>query len=314
MKQLLTPQLFSGSITGANHRAINKNNQDSYFAASGPGWSVGVVCDGCGSQPFSEFGARLGASVIGNSIAGSMAMARLFLLDNPHVKGIDYKTNTIADAQNALVNAMSFLLDRSRERKQYVEEHLLFTVIGWFSICGEIYFFGCGDGYYGWNGQHFQIGPFHENSPPYIGYRLLESTPAGQRNYALTFHGGVPLEDVMSVFVGSDGLEDLLAAEGKMKPNGRETVPSLGTLMDAKFLSNPHKIQRQLNLVNGESVRANPAGHTHHYKGLLPDDTTIVVGLFGPQEEEQNPLAATEIREEGGVKIGSNSQRQEITV
>ena len=52
-----------GSVTGRNHIKAGKNNQDAYDIFSDDHCTLAVVCDGCGSCPHSEVGAKIGAKL-----------------------------------------------------------------------------------------------------------------------------------------------------------------------------------------------------------------------------------------------------------
>jgi len=67
---MYTPfDIASGSIIGNMHRKMNYNNQDALLLAEGEEYCVGIVCDGCGSRPHSEVGAKLTAQFLDGYIA-----------------------------------------------------------------------------------------------------------------------------------------------------------------------------------------------------------------------------------------------------
>src|SRR4051794_29186626 len=54
----------TGSVTGREHRRVQRNNQDGLAVRVEPERIVAAVCDGCSSGTSSEVGARLGAAFI----------------------------------------------------------------------------------------------------------------------------------------------------------------------------------------------------------------------------------------------------------
>src|SRR5689334_9270655 len=72
---------IAASVIGARHLRIARNGQDAAAAASGPGWAVAAVCDGCSAGAYSEVGARLGAMLVVASLARRFGAGEAGLAD-----------------------------------------------------------------------------------------------------------------------------------------------------------------------------------------------------------------------------------------
>ena len=85
-------QCASGTVIGRDHVSsgkllVGRNNQDAIAVVSGNmphelgtlfgQYNIGVVCDGCGSSPYSEFGARFAANVFAKYLSRGLNKERL---------------------------------------------------------------------------------------------------------------------------------------------------------------------------------------------------------------------------------------------
>ena len=66
-------ELATGTITGTEHRCLNKNNQDAYYCTVSEELIIAIVCNGGGSRFHSEVGARIGAKLAGKVITKTLS-------------------------------------------------------------------------------------------------------------------------------------------------------------------------------------------------------------------------------------------------
>lgn len=175
----------SGLATGYSHRQLHYNCQDAYALHKEDGFIVGVVADGCGSGSNSEVGAQLGA-----------AFAMNFLVR--HCRRQEF------DATFLLQHLVEYLhqlrdLHQPANPANFVENYLLFTLLGFVVTPKRTHIFHSGDGYLGVNGVIRSID--HGNRPRYIGLHLI-----GERGAMLT--ESLNTADLQSLLIGTDGLRD----------------------------------------------------------------------------------------------------------
>ena len=249
-------ELAGGSIVGADHRAVPKNNQDAWHIARDGESLVAVVCDGCGSSPHSETGAQLGARLIAFSV---LRQARRV-------------TWSFDDVRDDVLAGLRVLgLQMASGLRRVVEDYFLFSVIGVVFSGYSARFFSLGDGLIIINGEVIQLGPFPNNEPPYLGYGLLGD------DVSFTVERAVSQDTLWQFLIGCDGAgrPGLLQAceEDRKLPGLEKTVGPISRFWeDDAVFSNPDVIRRRLKLIARDWP---PKGPEH---GLLADDTTIVVG------------------------------------
>jgi hypothetical protein len=151
-----------------------------------------------------------------------------------------------------------------------ISECLLFTVVGC-AITGEhAAFFSLGDGMIVVNGRHMKIGPYPDNAPPYLAYALL-SDCRGQVDLRFTLQTHLPIEELDTFLIGSDGVNDLIDTSCA---GGIEAFWT-----DPLSYENPYAISNRLRLLNTERTEIDWVEHRKSVqRGVLPDDTTLVVG------------------------------------
>jgi len=262
-------ELASATVAGRDHRTIGKNNQDSRQTHIDERCLVAVVTDGCGSGVKSEVGAILGARLAVEELG-------LFV---PTGANIDTAEPPLPFDQEDLEDARCAILGKLEEiasmfggsHSQFVNDHLLFTLVGALVLPDISMFFSIGDGYLNVNGEMIPIGPFPDNMPPYISYGLVKSEidPALLK---FKIHRVIPTAELNSFVVGTDGVIDLTAAEAKPFPGRTNLIGPLDRLWhEDKFFKNPDMLRRHLTLANGGVADLNMPGY-------LKDDTTLVVG------------------------------------
>ncbi len=255
-------EVAGGSVIGQFHRDIGKNNQDALQVIWMDETLIAVVCDGCSSGMHSEVGATLGAKLVAESLAQSLLRDQ-----EPDWRWVH---ESVLGEIEALIAAMGI------EPVQALLDHFLFTIIGVVITPQGATLFTLGDGVFCINGEITIIGPYPDNAPPYLAYELVEPELMGTQ---MQIHPLVPLHEMESILIGTDGVADLIAVEDHHLPGRSECVGPLRQFWEEdRYFANPEAIHRRLNLINREMVRADwEAQRLIREKGLLPDDTSLIV-------------------------------------
>lgn len=262
--------LAVGSTIGRDHRLVPKNCQDAFYVNSRGPYTVCIVADGCGSGTHSEVGAHIGARLVGEAIlaergrVGSISEIRW-----------DRVLTDVTSSLNVLARQMGESLS------VVVNDYLLFTIVGVVMDSAEARFFNLGDGVVLINDQQIELGPFPGNQPPYLAYNLVGSTLLSDDSDALGFQkvATVPLAELNYFLIGTDGVLDLIRATGKSKPGSDDEVLPIQLFADDKCFTNEVLLSRRLQLVARDWHRRDPGTNQSVAEpGLLPDDTTMIVG------------------------------------
>jgi len=237
-------EIAGGSVPGRTHVVAGRNNQDAFGWAADDDGLVAVVCDGCGSAPHSEVGARLGARLFVHAAAR--------LLRSP----LEARDLLEQVSQDVLANlrVLARQMGDAAGFVRTVRDHFLFTIVGLLVTARGATTFCLGDGLLVVNGRRTRLGPFPDNQPPYLGYRLLSDLPevperALVPSLSLEVHTTMPVDAVQSIVLATDGAADLDATFWD----------------DDRFFTNADMVRRRLAVLN----RAPGGG--------LDDDTTLVV-------------------------------------
>lgn len=272
-----------GSVPGTDHILPGQpgwvNCHDAYAWRQGEDFLIAVVCDGCGGKildgeyqrpPNSEVGAKIAVRLIVERIA---RMSSWFTGASSETS----LTNQFWDRVQAQVMAQISVLADSMGASlvQVVKDYFMFTFVGILITPRYTYVFGIGDGVYAMNGEVHEIGPFPQNSPPYLMYGLIGSSLAHHDSDQLKVrvHEVRPTEEVKHCFIGTDGVSELIARQVDFLPGKAETVGPLSQFWEGDaYFSNPDGIRRRLAIINRERVQG-----AQILGGLLSDDTTFVV-------------------------------------
>jgi Protein phosphatase 2C len=233
-------EIAGGTVTGREHVAIGRNNQDAFCWSATPEATVAIVADGCGSGTHSEVGAQVGARLLTEALR---ACAGRFDDETPAAVLERVRLDVLAQLR-VLATAMGGRF------RQVVGEYFLFTALGFVVTPRCAVAFGIGDGVVSVNGDlKTLVAP--DNAPPYLGYGLVPSS-LDEKTLPFVVHAMLPTAEVESLLVGTDGVGE---------------VPDLTRFWrDDRFYANPYNVGRRL-------VQLNRA----HRPGLLPDDTTLIV-------------------------------------
>lgn len=271
-------EITSGTIAGTEHTRGGKNNQDAFCVRRDDKRIVVVVCDGCSSSTkggsHNELGARLGAHLVATEIWHGIddytgepdwTLIRHRVVD---------KLRTVVSCVGGLHSVVN---DADRRhgcsRESLVGDMFLFTVLAACVTPNRASFAAIGDGTPIINGERIKLGPFPGNAPPYIGYALVDSAIPRDLLHFNVFTS-MPTAHLQSFLLGTDGTDDLIRAWDKVLPNGQHVGVIDRLWTDDRFFQNHDMLRRHLTLANGGIDRRHP--------GLLPDDTTLVVGRRVP--------------------------------
>jgi hypothetical protein len=155
--------------------------------------------------------------------------------------------------------------------EQTLGDFFLFTIVGVVVTRTLALVFSLGDGLYVLNGSITRLGPFPDNTPPYLVYGLVESSLPPFFHDLLTFqvHALCPAAAVESVLIGTDGVADLQRIADHPLPGSTELVGPLEQFwLEDRYFRNADLVRRRLARAN---IRLDDAG------GELADDTTLVV-------------------------------------
>src|SRR5262245_14532649 len=246
-------ELAAGTIVGRDHLFARRNNQDAFCTWSGDEGVIAVVADGCGSGRASEVGARLGARLVTEALR-----RRQYELAEAAIPDV-----LEAVRREVLESLRRLASDMGGSLAQSVSDYLLFTVVGAVVADAVAFVFALGDGVAIVNGEA-DVMACDGNSPPYLAYGLTNGEGAGPR---FQIRRALPVRDVDSVLIGSDGVVELMAVE-----------PLRRFWEDDRYFRNPASLTRRLTLLSRDAQRIDwEARRVERAHGVLADDTTLVV-------------------------------------
>lgn len=251
-------QIAAGSVQGQEHRRIGVMNQDAYWIQGSENSLVAVVCDGCGSRPYSQIGSQLGSRLLGEA------------LTQVNAEDIDWGTlrSQVLDPIRALTQALG------GDFTQTILDYFLFTCLGVVLTAENALFFACGDGVLGINGNVSILNSDPDNAPPYLAYTLLDPMILLKEftlEYSFRILDQIPIAEIDTLWVGTDGVIDLMKV-------AQESDPACPFWENPLFFEHPGGIQRYLNRLNQEKIQPNwDQRRLVRRKGALSDDTTLVM-------------------------------------
>lgn len=248
-------EIAGGSIVGKDHLFSRKNNQDAYAFWQDEDHIVGIVADGCGSSPYSEWGARYGVNMLMNNIKHGIGSYRYF--PNRNVEMFLPQISYLKYDMDRMISSMA-----NTSQDKIIEDHLLFTLMGFIVAPEETIVFAIGDGVYIVNGNPVTVS-FKGNAPLYLAYSLL---PWYKENMNFKILHTIPTEELQTLIVGTDGLTDFTPED-----------PVDQFVEQDKYFKNPDAIRRKLFLLNQTRYNVDWDNRTFDVNnGLLSDDTTLI--------------------------------------
>lgn len=244
--------IAGGSVTGSRHqnRLNVRNNQDAYswHEEQGSISSVcAVICDGCGSSPHSDMGAKM----FSKYFAYQFWMSD-YRLDKTGQQELD---NIAETAQYYLGDLADSWCDDVEIKAQIIKDYFLFTTVVCVASWYNVYIISLGDGVAYLNGERIDIPKYPNNAPPYLAY--------GTHKFKI--HAQIPIEDFETCLIGSDGVDDL------------EDVSEFWD--DDKYFQNKDQVRRRLAVINKRTIV-----NGREVLGPLVDDTTLVVIRKGDKQ------------------------------
>ncbi len=255
-------ELAGGGVIGRDHHRSYGNYQDSFLIHQNDDCTIAIVTDGCGSSPYSEVGAQMGAHFVAKAVLNRVRRRTVSRPDWEY---------THHEALNSVLDAVRLMEGGSVAHK--LEDYFLFTVVGVVLAEETATFFALGDGVVIVNGELLRLGPFPGNQPPYLAYGFKdEDSPQIEIVKAL------PLSELDNFLIGTDGVNDLIAAESRKLPGLEEPVGLIDQfwVQSRYFSGNPDLISRRLRLAARDWPKNQPQA------GLLHDDTTLITGRRRP--------------------------------
>lgn len=170
--------MTTASVLGADHARVGRNNQD-----AAAGWAEGrrgvaVVCDGCGSAPYSELGARVVARTLVAAMARRLRRGADPAREEPWAEARAELVATLGHLGRAWATQLA--PPEEAPAPADVEAHLLCTVVAAAVTEERAAIWALGDGAFVLGGHLHVLGPFEDNAPPYLAYDLL-GAPARAR-------------------------------------------------------------------------------------------------------------------------------------
>ena len=266
--------IAGGSIAGTAHTKPNSpgytNNQDAFIFGAFENISYGIVCDGCSSSKHSEVGAKIAVKVFDDKFKQFINEIKDFPEEEHWTEGesiYEFYKEYIKSLMN-VTHAMNV----GNDFKNVVMDYFLFTVVFFISLPEKTFICSVGDGVYAVNGEITKIEAVEKNKPQYLGYGFINKDYRPSLNIV-----EIPTENIETLMIGSDGVNDLIAVENKIIPMSGESVGYISQFWDnPKMFLNADMVRRRLAIIN-HSVPYIDNGVPMMKVGLLPDDTTLIV-------------------------------------
>ena len=278
-------EIAGGSIVGRDHVGgkeilLGKNSHDAFIMQGTPDEClIGLVCDGSGSKPHSEVGAKIGANLLATNIRQLYPrFARGIGPDQPLP---DEFFERVRQDTLATIRGLALSMTGDASLSKTVENYFYFSTLGFLITKPWTYVFGIGDGTYLVNGVERRLEPEEGNKPPYMSYQLLDNEFSRDKPHLLRFkvHETLRTFDVDSLLIGSDGVGQLIDFQEREIPgmDGKLVGPASQFWTQDKFFKNPDAIRRRLSLINRQQWWSGAKASATCQDRLLEDDTTLVV-------------------------------------
>lgn len=275
-----TFQIAGGSVTGKDHRkGVPRNRQDAWHVEHGPRAVTALVSDGCGSGEASEVGAALAVRLTTTYL--HRYLNRGF---RPNEEMLERVRRDVLSQLHVLAR------DIGESLSEVVNHYFLFTLAGVIITDEVSTFFALGDGVMFINGELIVLQPEAGNQPIYLGYALTGSalTDDNPASLHLRIVRQVTTANLSHFLVGTDGVADAHARATRFLPGTDEPFGDISQFWENdRFFNSPVAITRRLNLMARDWTRRLPEGRQVIEGGLLPDDTTFVVGRLTPDTKEE---------------------------
>lgn len=266
-------RITGGSTIGFEHLRRNIRNQDSYHWVMRDGLAIVVVTDGCSGYPDFDLKSEVGA-IIGDELVTAVVQ-EIYESSEFDISQQEFWNEVSAEI---LFRLTTIAMLMGRDIDEVLHKYFLFTIVVGVVTDTVSVFASIGDGYWGVNGEVFEIAPLNAQTPGY----LADGDPV-----FFTIQMVLPTAQLQTFFLGSDGLTDFIKNQESLVPGRKVPVGPLSQFWEYRiYQTNPLAIENHLRNV-GKHVeqvqwKQNPIT-VAKFPSLLSDDTTIVVGVF--QEE-----------------------------
>ena len=279
-------EFAGGGIPGFEHTQrssvlIGKNNQDGWRIYNSEQLSIVLVADGCGSKSHSEVGSYLVLELLTASIERNWLLLKEDPAPFAHKLelALEASRSETLGVLKALSQSMLPVSGAHGGRASYselVSEYLLCTVVGALLTPTHAGFFSIGDGVIVINSELSTLGPFEGNEPPYMAYSLLK-TRWEEQQLMFTIHSVIPVEELETFLIGSDGVLDLRDGADQTLPGSSERIGSLSQFWSEDRYFTKSGIRKRLARIQSRQPNYSlPGGPIE--EGRLRDDTTLIVG------------------------------------
>jgi hypothetical protein len=278
----------AGSVMGTHHAQLPHNNQDAFYSVTTPHCQLHLVADGCGDPVVglhSEVGAQIGVRIVAQAIERGLSRFVRYRSRYPAPGSEPFWQRVKQDALTQLYSTAQSMGDTP---SKVIGNYFLFTLLGVLITASETVVFGIGDGVYCVNGYWNTIGPFPDNRPPYLSYNLLSSGTDPLLQFQL--HQTIKTVDLQTFFIGTDGVTQLMNAASQNVPGEDDLVGPIEQFWQDEYFSSPYILPLRLKLLAQPQYVWTPQ-QLNVSPGLLPDDTTFIVGrrvAVSHDEEEED--------------------------
>jgi len=258
-------QVAAGMTAGRYHRTPGSlgNSQDAYRLHITDDLIVAVSSDGCGSSPFSQFGARLTVNLLCKIIPEIYTPETVF-----DQKWFDQLLTALTtDLKDVALNYLD------GDPNTAAQENLMATAGGIIMTPDVTCVFGAGDFFFGTDGQDGTI-EWKPDKGGYPRYPLYSNARFRLKLYRTA--------DIRQLFFGTDGVGALLETcndPDSMIPGTDDYVGPFGQIWtNDAFYVEPESNTEPTALdvwLNNLATSVRMPGPPHH-TGLLDDDTTLV--------------------------------------
>lgn len=254
---------MSGSVTGRDHRLVERDGQDGHAVVSSDDVVAAIVTDGCSSGRASEIGARVGA-------------AWLAALIEQAFRGVDgasaaraaagFVSRTLLDRLEVLARSFDPAGHINAAR---VDAALLFGFLAAVVTPATTIVFGIGDGIVIVDGTVTVIDPGPENAPPYLAYALLgggavrgdgggagDGAGGARVSVEPRIHFAGATADVDAIGVATDGVAPLVNAVEAVD-GARASLA--GIVADPRYTKNPSLLRKRLIVLSDAGTFADDA-------------------------------------------------------
>lgn len=200
-----TFRVDAGSVIGRLHVDKHMNNQDSHAILYNDDFIIAVISDGCSGAPRSEVGSYLTAHYVARSIAAKL----------PIPDDIDKMMEEVRLDTSSFLRNIASQLSHSMISLQ---DALLATALGFVVTPKLSFFFSIGDGCFYLNGDEISLNNEHASKPDMVVYQAINPAllDEGVRHPFAVY--AFLTDTIRTMVVASDGLHNLLQAEGQTWP------------------------------------------------------------------------------------------------